>query len=101
MGRHGPKSRAGLSIVKTGHSIAAEELRAVVTLLVNSLSRVDRILGFTAFGARAGEIVSAVQVAMIAGLPYTALRDAVLTHPMLLEGRIPLFSSSGSRTLLE
>jgi hypothetical protein len=30
---------------------------------------------------------------MIAGLPYTALRDAVLTHPTLVEGLTPLFSS--------
>jgi hypothetical protein len=33
---------------------------------------------------------------MIAGLPYTALRDAVLTHPTLVEGLIPLFSSAAS-----
>jgi pyruvate/2-oxoglutarate dehydrogenase complex dihydrolipoamide dehydrogenase (E3) component len=32
----------------------------------------DRILGFTAFGVGAGEIMSSVQIAMIAGLPYTA-----------------------------
>jgi pyruvate/2-oxoglutarate dehydrogenase complex dihydrolipoamide dehydrogenase (E3) component len=56
----------------------------------------DRILGFTAFGVGAGEIMSAVQMAMIAGLPYTALRDAVLTHPTLVEGLIPLFSSAPS-----
>jgi pyruvate/2-oxoglutarate dehydrogenase complex dihydrolipoamide dehydrogenase (E3) component len=53
----------------------------------------DRILGFTAFAAGAGEIMGAVQIAMIAGLPYTALRDAVLAHPTLVEGLIPLFSS--------
>jgi pyruvate/2-oxoglutarate dehydrogenase complex dihydrolipoamide dehydrogenase (E3) component len=53
----------------------------------------DRILGFTAFGVGAGDIMSAVQIAMIAGLPYTALRDAILTHPTLVEGLIPLFSS--------
>lgn len=53
----------------------------------------DRILGFTAFGVGAGEIMAAVQVAMIVRLPYTALRDAVLTHPTLVEGLIPLFSS--------
>jgi len=35
----------------------------------------------------------AVQIAMGAGLPYTALRDTVLTHPTLLEGFIPLFST--------
>jgi hypothetical protein len=33
---------------------------------------------------------------MIAGLPYTALRDAVLTHPTLVEGLIPLLSSAAS-----
>src|SRR5262245_20916800 len=53
----------------------------------------DRILGFTAFGAEAGEVMAVVQVAMLAGLPYTALRDAILTHPTLVEGLIPLFSS--------
>jgi hypothetical protein len=37
--------------------------------------------------------MAAVQIAMIAGLPYTALRDAILTHPTLVEGLIPLFSS--------
>jgi hypothetical protein len=30
---------------------------------------------------------------MLAGLPYTVLRDAVLTHPTLLEGLVALFSS--------
>jgi pyruvate/2-oxoglutarate dehydrogenase complex dihydrolipoamide dehydrogenase (E3) component len=54
----------------------------------------DGILGFTAFGVEAGEIMSAVQIAMIAGMPYTKLRDAVLTHPTLMEGLIPLFSST-------
>jgi pyruvate/2-oxoglutarate dehydrogenase complex dihydrolipoamide dehydrogenase (E3) component len=53
----------------------------------------DRILGFTALGVGAGEIMAAVQVAMIGKLPYTELRDAVLTHPTLVEGLIPLFSS--------
>jgi pyruvate/2-oxoglutarate dehydrogenase complex dihydrolipoamide dehydrogenase (E3) component len=56
----------------------------------------DRILGFTAFGVGAGETLAAVQIAMIAGLPYTALRDAVLTHPTLVEGLTSLFSSAAS-----
>jgi pyruvate/2-oxoglutarate dehydrogenase complex dihydrolipoamide dehydrogenase (E3) component len=66
------------------------ETRGFMKALIDSD---DRILGFTAFGVSAGEIMATVQVAMIAGLPYTALRDAVLTHPTLLEGLIPLFSS--------
>ncbi len=48
---------------------------------------------FTPFGVGAGEIMAAVQVAMIGGLPCTTLRDAVLTHPTLAEGLIALFSS--------
>ena len=54
----------------------------------------DRILGFTAFGVDAGETMSAVQLAMIGNMPYTAVRDAVLTHPTLAEGLIVLFSST-------
>lgn len=54
----------------------------------------DRILGITVFGVDGGEIMSAVQIAMIAGLPYTALRDAVIAHPTLIEGLIALFSSA-------
>ncbi|WP_165070541.1 dihydrolipoyl dehydrogenase family protein [Paludisphaera rhizosphaerae] len=57
----------------------------------------DRILGFTAFGPDAGEVLAVVQVAMLAGLPYTALRDAVLTHPTMAEGLAGLFSSVPSR----
>jgi pyruvate/2-oxoglutarate dehydrogenase complex dihydrolipoamide dehydrogenase (E3) component len=53
----------------------------------------DRILGFTMIGAEAGEVVAAVQMAMLAGLPYTALRDAVLAHPTMAEGLGPLFSN--------
>jgi len=70
------------------------ETRGFLKALVEADS--DRILGFTAFGVGAGEILATVQVAMIAGLPYTALRDAVLIHPTLVEGLIPLFSSAAS-----
>jgi pyruvate/2-oxoglutarate dehydrogenase complex dihydrolipoamide dehydrogenase (E3) component len=53
----------------------------------------DRILGFTAFGVEAGEVMSIVQLAMAASLPYTALRDMVLTHPTMAEGLAVVFSS--------
>src|SRR6266403_1236902 len=75
------------------------ETRGFVKALVEADS--DRILGFTAFGVGAGEILAVVQVAMIAGLPYTALRDAVLTHPTLVEGLIPLFSSAPAHHVIE
>lgn len=46
------------------------------------------------FVAEAGEVVAVVQTAMLAGLPYTALRDAILTHPtMAAEGLTLLFAT--------
>ena len=71
------------------------ETRGFMKALVenDAASDTDRILGFTAFGVDAGEIMAAVQVAMIAALPYVALREAILTHPTLQEGLMVLFSS--------
>jgi pyruvate/2-oxoglutarate dehydrogenase complex dihydrolipoamide dehydrogenase (E3) component len=51
----------------------------------------DGILGFTMIGPEAGEVMAVVQMAMLAGLPYTALRDAILTHPTMAEGLNSLF----------
>ena len=51
----------------------------------------DRILGFTGFGVGAGEVMSGVQIAMVGGLPYTALRDSAIAHPTLVEGLHSLF----------
>ena len=56
----------------------------------------DRILGFAAFGVGAGEFMGCVQIAMLGGMPYTALREAVLAHPTIPEGLIALFSAGSS-----
>jgi pyruvate/2-oxoglutarate dehydrogenase complex dihydrolipoamide dehydrogenase (E3) component len=53
----------------------------------------DRILGFTMLGAEAGEVVAAVQVAMLSRLTYTALRDGIFAHPTMAEGLNLLFSA--------
>ncbi|HXB60809.1 MAG TPA: mercuric reductase [Candidatus Acidoferrales bacterium] len=53
----------------------------------------DRILGFTIFGAEGGELMPTVQVAMLAGLPYTVLRDAIFAHPTMHEGINSLFAA--------
>ena len=52
----------------------------------------DHILGFAAFGVGAGEIMGCVQIAMLAGMSYTALREAILAHPTIPEGLVSLFS---------
>jgi len=53
----------------------------------------DFILGFTAFGVEASEMMAVVQTAMLGHLPYTALRDAIFTHPTSAEGLIGLFTN--------
>src|SRR5439155_2051126 len=53
----------------------------------------DRILGFTAVGVEAGEVMAAAQVAMAGGLPYTTLRDMVWAHPTMAEGLWGLFAA--------
>jgi pyruvate/2-oxoglutarate dehydrogenase complex dihydrolipoamide dehydrogenase (E3) component len=62
----------------------------------------DRILGFTAFGPEAGELMGTVQLAMLAGQPYTVLRDAMFAHPTMTEGLKALFMRvpDGSKTVL-
>jgi pyruvate/2-oxoglutarate dehydrogenase complex dihydrolipoamide dehydrogenase (E3) component len=60
-------------------------------------TKTDRILGITIFGVGAGEVIATVQIAMLAELPYTVLKNAIFAHPTLTEGLIPLFSSVPQR----
>jgi pyruvate/2-oxoglutarate dehydrogenase complex dihydrolipoamide dehydrogenase (E3) component len=64
--------------------------RGFMKALVDAKS--DAIVGFTMFGAEAGEVMAVVQTAMLAGLPYTSLRDAMFTHPTMTEGLSDLFA---------
>jgi pyruvate/2-oxoglutarate dehydrogenase complex dihydrolipoamide dehydrogenase (E3) component len=66
------------------------ETRGFMKALVDA--RTDRILGFTMFGPEAGEVMAVVQTAMLAGMPYTGLRDAILAHPTMAEGLRSLFA---------
>ena len=65
------------------------ETKGFVKALVDA--ETDRILGCTAITVNAEEIIAAIQVAMMAQVPYTVLRDAPFTHPTMLEGLVPLF----------
>ena len=57
----------------------------------------DEILGFTAFGFEASELMVAMQTAMLGHLPYTVLRDAILTHPTMSEGLAQLLANVPAR----
>jgi probable pyridine nucleotide-disulfide oxidoreductase len=60
-------------------------------------ARSDAILGFTMLGTNAGDVVTAVQMAMIGNLPYTAVRDAIIAHPLISEGLNILLTKVPSR----
>jgi pyruvate/2-oxoglutarate dehydrogenase complex dihydrolipoamide dehydrogenase (E3) component len=60
------------------------EPRGLLKVLVAKNS--DEILGFTAFGIEASELMVAMQTAMLGQVPYPVLRDAVLAHPTISEG---------------
>lgn len=57
----------------------------------------DEIVGFTAFGFEASELMVAMQTAMLGRLPYTVLRDAILTHPTMSEGLAQLLATVPAR----
>ena len=71
------------------------EPRGFLKMLIDKDS--DRILGITVFGVEASEPMATVQTAMLAGLPYTALRDAIFTHPTAAEGLVRLLASVPAR----
>jgi pyruvate/2-oxoglutarate dehydrogenase complex dihydrolipoamide dehydrogenase (E3) component len=81
--------KVSMEAVLRAHTLL--ETRGFMKALVDIDS--DRILGFTMFGADAGEVITSVQTAMVGGLPYTVFRDGILVHPTMGEGLIPLFSS--------
>jgi pyruvate/2-oxoglutarate dehydrogenase complex dihydrolipoamide dehydrogenase (E3) component len=58
----------------------------------------ERILGFTMIGPEAGEVMTVVQTAMLAGMPYTGLRDAIIAHPTMSEALGALFANVPARS---
>ncbi|HME25175.1 MAG TPA: FAD-dependent oxidoreductase [Acetobacteraceae bacterium] len=70
---------------------ATDETQGFMKVLVGTND--DRILGFTMVGADAGEVVAAIQTAMLAELPYPKLRDAVIAHLTTSEGLGPLLGN--------
>jgi pyruvate/2-oxoglutarate dehydrogenase complex dihydrolipoamide dehydrogenase (E3) component len=81
-------ARLPMSTVLRTHT--TDETRGFMKALIGSD---DRILGFTMIGAEAGEVMTAVQTAMLAGLPYQRLRDAVIAHLTMGEGLGPLLAN--------
>ena len=86
---------ARLPMTGVRRTATTDETQGFMKVLVGGSD--DRILGFTMIGAEAGEVMAAVQTAMLAELPYPRLRDAILAHPTMAEGLGDLFSNVPAR----
>ena len=78
-------------------AVTVDETRGFVKILIDAQS--DRILGFTALGVEASEMMAAVQTAILGELPYTVLRDAIFTHPTMAEGLVFLLTSVPAKAM--
>jgi pyruvate/2-oxoglutarate dehydrogenase complex dihydrolipoamide dehydrogenase (E3) component len=74
---------------------ATDETRGFMKVLVSAQD--DSIVGFSMIGSEAGEVMAVIQTAMLAKLPYTRLRDAVISHLTMAEGLGPLFANVPER----
>ncbi len=86
-------ARLPMSTVLRTHT--TDETQGFMKALIGSD---DRIVGFTMIGSEAGEVMTAVQTAMLANLPYPRLRDAVIAHLTVAEGLGPLLSNVPPRS---
>lgn len=82
---------AKLPMSHVARAIEVDETRGFMKALTDA--KTDQILGAAILGLEGGEIMSVLQVAMLGGLPYTALRDGVFAHPTLTESLNNLFTA--------
>ena len=72
-------------------ALEVDEARGFMKAIVDADT--EQILGCAILGIEGGEIMSALEIAMMGKLPYTVLRDGVFAHPTLAESLNNLFSS--------
>ena len=75
-------------------AIETNETKGFMKALVDK--KTDQILGAAILGIEGGELMSAIQIAILGRLPYTALRDGMFAHPTLSESFNTLFGSLDS-----
>jgi pyruvate/2-oxoglutarate dehydrogenase complex dihydrolipoamide dehydrogenase (E3) component len=82
---------ARLPMRSVARALETGQARGFMKALV--CAETERIVGAAVLGQDGGEIMAMIQIAMMGGLRYTALRDAVLAHPTLAESLNNLFST--------
>lgn len=75
-------------------ALEMDETRGFMKAIVDADSQ--QILGCAILGVEGGEIMSALELAMMGHLPYTTVKEAIFAHPTLSESLNNLFMSLDS-----
>jgi pyruvate/2-oxoglutarate dehydrogenase complex dihydrolipoamide dehydrogenase (E3) component len=82
---------AKMPMTYVARALEMDESRGFMKAVVDADT--DQILGCAVLGIEGGEIMAMMQIAMMGEVPYTALRDAVFSHPTLAESLNNLFAA--------
>jgi pyruvate/2-oxoglutarate dehydrogenase complex dihydrolipoamide dehydrogenase (E3) component len=85
---------AKLPMTHVARALEVDETRGFMKAIVDADT--NQILGAAILGLEGGEIMSAVEIALMGKLPYTALRDGTFAHPTLTESLNNLFMAMDS-----
>lgn len=85
---------AKMPMTRVARALEVDETRGFMKAIVDAKS--NQILGAAILGVEGGETMSAVEIAMMGKLPYTALRDGIFAHPTLAESLNNLFTAMDS-----
>ena len=80
---------AKLPMSRVARAIEMSETRGFMKAVVDVETK--QILGCAVLGIEGGELMAMFEIAMVAHLPYTILRDAIFAHPTLSESLNNLF----------
>lgn len=81
---------ARMPMTYVARALESDESRGVMKALVDR--KTDQILGCAILGFEGGEIMSAIQIAMMGKLTSSTLKDGIFAHPTLMESLNNLFS---------
>jgi pyruvate/2-oxoglutarate dehydrogenase complex dihydrolipoamide dehydrogenase (E3) component len=81
---------AKMPMSRVARALEVDETRGFMKAVIDADT--DQILGAAILGVEGGEIMTVLQVAMMGGVPYTAIRDGTFAHPTLAESLNNLFS---------
>ena len=77
-------------MTSVARAIEMSETRGFIKAVVDA--ETELILGCSVLGVEGGELMAMIQIAMMGGVPYTKLKEAVFAHPTLAESLNNLFA---------